>query len=210
MPNSRLSAVYSGLLQRGFQPPQAAALAGNIQQESSGSPTALNQASSAYGLLNWRGSRLSGLQAYAAATGRAASDPNAQLDYIVHEMQGPESSNVGAFLSAPDVRAANAALKKYIRYGNNEAGNQLNYALQFASQPMPKSNALTAANQVADTPANAPQFVNPAFSGAMPAVGNPVAPATSTAPVAAPTQAAPSPVAAPATGPSDDDILNAW
>lgn len=208
MPNSRLSAVYSGLLQRGFQPPQAAALAGNIQQESSGSPTALNQASSAYGLLNWRGPRLAGLQSYAAATGRQASDPNAQLDFIVHEMQGPEASNVGAFLAAPDVPAANAALKKYIRYGNNEAGNRLNYALQFASQPMPKSNALTAANQVADTPANTPQFVNPAFSGSMPAVGAPMGPATS----AAPPPAAPSPVAAPASvgGPSDDDLLNAW
>src|SRR6185437_11560939 len=177
-----------------------------IQQESSGSPTALNQASSAYGLLNWRGSRLAGLQAYASATGRPASDPNAQLDYIVHEMKGPEASNVGAFLAAPDVPAANAALKKYIRYGDTESGNRLNYALQFASQPMPKSNALMAANQVADAPANTPQFVNPAFSGAMPAVGAPVAPATP----AAPPSAAPAPVAAPAAGPSDDDILNAW
>lgn len=138
-------AIYSGLIARGFNPAQAAALAGNIEQESSFDPNSTNAASGAYGLLNWRGPRLAALQAYAKSTGRAASDPDAQLDYLVTEMQGPEAKNAAAFLGSGDVTAANDALAPYIRYGAKESGNRLQYAQDFAAKPHGATSAPDAA-----------------------------------------------------------------
>lgn len=126
--------IYDGFIARGFNPAQSAALAGNMQQESSFKPTAWNAASQAGGLMQWRLDRLAGLQSYATATGRDPADSNLQMDYVVHEMTGPEAKNSAAFLKANDVAGANAALKRYVRYGDTEAGNRLQYATNIANQ----------------------------------------------------------------------------
>jgi len=126
-------AVYQGLIARGFSAPQAAVLAGNAQQESSFNPNAVNPTSGAYGLMQWLGPRRTALNNYAQSTGRSAADPNAQLDFIATEMNGPEAGNVKDFLTAPDVSSANAALKQYLRYGANEGGNRLQYSMAFAN-----------------------------------------------------------------------------
>jgi len=125
--------IYSGLVARGFNPVQAAALTGNAQQESSFNPNAVNPTSGAYGLMQWLGPRRTALNNYAQSTGRSAADPNAQLDFIATEMNGPEAGNVKDFLTAPDVSSANAALKQYLRYGANEGGNRLQYSMAFAN-----------------------------------------------------------------------------
>lgn len=191
--------IYKGLLDRGFTAPQAAALAGNIQQESSFNPNAYNKGSDAQGLMQWRLDRKTGLSDYAKATGRDPSDPEAQLDYIVHEMTGPEAKNSAAFLKSGDVQTANDALKQFIRYGSNEGGKRLDYAMSFANQP--------GENQ---PPSSGPQpgFVNPSFSGAMPTV-----PSFGTAPAAGGVPAAPqaapdAPPASPAM--SDADLMKAF
>lgn len=206
MANKPAQQILHGLLVRGFSQPQAAALAGNIQQESSFNPAAYNKSSNAQGLMQWRLDRATGLANYARDTGRSAQDVDTQLDYIVHEMQGPEAKNVKDFLTAQDVQSANAALKKYIRYGDTEAGNRLGYAQAFADAPAPASgNALTAANTEAGGQSRNPLFVNPAFPNAQ----GPVAPDAASQPVAQPAAqpAAPAPQPAPA---NDDDILKAW
>lgn len=192
-------AIYQGLLARGFSQPQAAALAGNIQQESSFNPTASNKLSGAQGLLQWRQSRLAGLNDYAQASGRDPSDAGTQLDYLVNEMTGPEAKNAAAFLKAGDVQTANDALKQFIRYGSNEAGKRLDYSLAFAGQPGETAVAT-------QSKAN-PGFVNPTFNGAMPGVPSFLgASGTSGAPPAQPA----APAATPAQAGSDDDLLNAF
>lgn len=206
MANKPAQQILHGLLVRGFSQPQAAALAGNIQQESSFNPAAYNKSSNAQGLMQWRLDRATGLANYARDTGRSAQDVDTQLDYIVHEMQGPEAKNVKDFLTAQDVQSANAALKKYIRYGDTETGNRLGYAQAFADAPAPaSSNALTAANTEAGGQSSNPLFVNPAFPNAQ----GPVAPDAASQPAAQPVAqpAAPAPQPAPA---NDDDILKAW
>ena len=129
------TAFYGALLQHGFNPVQAAALAGNMQQESEFNPSAPNEKEGAFGLLQWRLERLQNLNAFAARRGTPISDVNTQIDFIKWEMAGPEAANAKAFLSAQTVDEANAALKGYIRYGDNSEGTRLRNADVFAGVP---------------------------------------------------------------------------
>ncbi|MGJ4997313.1 phage tail tip lysozyme [Bradyrhizobium sp. HKCCYLS3077] len=136
--------IYHGLLDRGYSPARAAALTGNILQESGGDPTRLNRKEGAQGLLQWRLDRLQGLRDYAASRGASANDPNVQLDYIGIEMGGKEKRSSAGFQAAGDVASANAALRPYIRYGDDSQGRRLAYAQGFlndGSRAVPLSMA---------------------------------------------------------------------
>lgn len=117
--------MVRGLMARGYPPHQAAALAGHFLQESGGNPSALNKDEGAFGLSQWRLDRRTNLEAFAKAQGKDPSDPNVQLDFVGHEMNGPEKKSGSAFLAAPDVSSASAALKPYIRFGDDSAGTRL-------------------------------------------------------------------------------------
>jgi len=153
--------IYQGLLDRGYAPTQAAALAGNIVQESGGNPSALNPGEGANGLLQWRLDRWQGLQDFAKARGTAPNDPNTQLDFIGSELSGPEKRSSTAFFGAPDLASANSALKRYIRYGDQSEGTRLANAQGFLNgQAAPMSMAgprpAAPAAAPAPTPAAAP------------------------------------------------------
>ncbi|MGJ4928157.1 phage tail tip lysozyme [Bradyrhizobium sp. HKCCYLS2038] len=160
--------IYHGLLNRGYSPARAAALAGNILQESHGDPTSLNSKEGAYGLLQWRLDRRQGLENFAASRGTSASDPNTQLDYIGVEMSGPERRSSAGFLNSEDVGSANAALKDYIRYGDDSQGKRLAYAQGFAGGEAPPAGPMAMAGPQAGAggaaPAGAPS--EPAGAGA--------------------------------------------
>jgi len=127
--------LYSALMQRGWAPHQAAALVGNMQQESNFNPGAINQGEGAHGLLQWRLDRWQNLQNFAASRGTSPFDRDTQLDYIGHEMKGPEARNASGFMAATDIPGANAALRRYIRYGDNSEGARLSFAQKAAGQP---------------------------------------------------------------------------
>src|SRR5258708_5491679 len=144
--------IMRGLIERGLSPVQAAALAGHSMQESGGNPADVNPKEDAHGLLNWRLDRWQGLQDFAKARGLPATDPNAQMDFMVHELHGPEAKASAGFLAATDLPSASAALKPFIRFGDNSAGTRLANAQGILAQFQPQG-------QMAATPA-AP--VNPA------------------------------------------------
>lgn len=191
---SKAQRAIEGLIARGFTPVQAAVLAGNIQQESGFNPAAYNPKEDAFGGIQWRLDRKKNLEAYAKDTGRDASDPEAQMDFLVQEMTGAvgnEAANAAAFLAAQDPYTANAALKKYIRYGDNSEGARLQNALGY----MGGSNTLTG-QQTADN-----AFVNPSFGGAeMPGV-----PQWNGTGYALPGDGQPAPSL---SGPADDQLLD--
>lgn len=137
--------VYQGFIKRGFYPHQAAVLAGNFQQESGFDPAAWNPKEEAAGAMQWRLDRRTGLEQYAQETGRRPDDLDAQMDWVVKEMTGPEAKNAAAFLSAGDLAGGNAAIRKYIRYGDNSEGARLKYAQAFAG-----SNDNTGGEAMAD------------------------------------------------------------
>ena len=126
--------MVQALVQRGYSPMQAAALAGHAGQESGYDPTNVNKGEDAHGLLQWRGSRWQGLQDFAKAQGKNPTDANVQLDYIGKEMHGPEAKSAAGFLAAPDVASASAALKPYIRFGDDSAGKRLGNSMDLYGQ----------------------------------------------------------------------------
>lgn len=128
---SKGAAVYQGLISRGLNPAQAAALTGNIKQESNFDPTRPNPGEGGIGLIQWRLGRRDQLNHFAAATGRSPTDLNTQLDFLMHEMKGPEAESAKDFLNATDVASANQALKPFIRYGDDSEGARLAYAQQI-------------------------------------------------------------------------------
>lgn len=203
--------VYEGFLQRGFSPVQAAVLTGNFQQESSFDPRAFNPKENAFGAMQWRLDRLTGLQNYAQTTGRAPDDIDAQMDWVVQEMQGPEAKNAAAFLTATDPAQANAALKRYIRYAHGSENARLQNAMSYIAPKQEGGNMLMA--QAAPTGGN--RFVNPAFPNAqmpdltgqgaqqpMPAPMPMPAPLNPQAPLQPPVERA-----SAGGGMSDDDLL---
>ena len=126
--------LYQGLISRGFNPAQAAALVGNMRQESSWNPSALNRGEGAIGLIQWENERRTNLENFAQATGRNPLSADTQMDFIVYEMRGAEAKNSAPFLAAQDINSANQALHGYIRYRNTgEIPTRAAYAQQIAS-----------------------------------------------------------------------------
>lgn len=126
--------IVRGLMARGYSAHQAAALAGHALQESGGSPTALNKDEGANGILQWRGSRWDDLQNFAKSQGKSPYDVETQLDFVGKELNGSEKKAGSAFLAAPDVASASAALKPFIRYGDNSDAARLGNAQGLFSQ----------------------------------------------------------------------------
>lgn len=163
--------LYNGLIQRGYAPYQAAALAGHMLQESGGNPAAVTQEQGApsNGLLQWRGDRFGNLQNFAKSQGKDWRDPNVQLDFIGREMSGPEAKAGASFNASTDVPSASAALKSYIRFGDNSADKRLSNAQNIFNQ----------ANSQGGAPSG-PSPADVAGPSASPPLG-PVAPVASTA-----------------------------
>jgi hypothetical protein len=123
------------LVSKGLTPAQAAGVVGNLIQESTLNSGAFNKSEGAYGLAQWRGSRLQDLQQFASSRGKDISDVNTQLDFIMHELAGKERKagamlassttaeeaafNFGKYYERPKVveqsrmQYANTALKEY-------------------------------------------------------------------------------------------------
>lgn len=173
--------MVRGFMARGYSPHQAAALAGHALQESGGNPAAVNPGEGANGLMQWRLDRWQGLQDYAKAQGKSPTDPNVQMDFVGQEFAGPEKKAASAFLAAPDVASASAALKPYIRFGDDSASARLananNLFSQVSAAPV---GALASAAPVAPiaAPAVAPAPAAPAapaLSGQVGALGKALA-----------------------------------
>jgi hypothetical protein len=120
--------IIDGLIARGMSPVQAAAVVGNMRQESGLNPHAVNAAEGANGLIQWRLDRWDGLRNFAASRGTSPNDQNTQLDFMMHELRGPEARAGSQFFAAQDLPSANRALKGYIRYGDDSEGTRLGYA----------------------------------------------------------------------------------
>jgi len=124
--------AYQILQQNDMPQMQAAVLAGNIQQESSGDPNAFNEKEGAKGVIQWRQDRLAKLEQFAADNGGDANSLETQLEFLVQEGEslgsGQDKAAWQEFMTATTPEAANAALKKFIRYGDESAGTRLEYA----------------------------------------------------------------------------------
>jgi len=118
--------VVQMLMQRGLSPVQAAALAGHMSQESGFNPAAYNPQEGAFGLIQHRLDRRDALNNFAGSRGVAPTDLPTQLDFILQEMRTTEKNRGGAdFLAGGDLPTLHAALKRYIRYGDDSDAKRI-------------------------------------------------------------------------------------
>lgn len=108
--------LVRGLTARGLPEHVAQGFALNAQDESGFNP-GINEANptvagsrGGFGLMQWTGPRRVALEKFAQSTGRPLADPDVQMDFLVQELQGPESRAAKAILSAPDTGSAAAAI----------------------------------------------------------------------------------------------------
>lgn len=104
----RAKAVYDGLIARGMDPETATGFAANAVQESRAMPnTGAGDMGASHGLMQWRADRLDN---YVRMFGHAPEkgDLNEQLDFVMHELSGPEAGawqNIQAAANDPAARA---------------------------------------------------------------------------------------------------------
>ena len=114
----RLQAA-SFLVSKGWSDVQAAAIVGNLMQESNLKPTAVNPSSGATGIAQWLGDRLTALQAKANW-----QDLQVQLDFVDEELNGSEKTAGDAIRLTTALDAATMAVRvSYERCGENEAAD---------------------------------------------------------------------------------------
>lgn len=114
--------IRSGLLARGMPAHVADAFIVNMQDESGLNP-GINEAApivpgsrGGFGLYQLTGPRRRDYEAFAASRGVDPADVDAQLDWLMHELEGPEARAAEAIFSAQDTpSAAVAILNKFLR-----------------------------------------------------------------------------------------------
>lgn len=134
--HTNLRMAYEYFLDKGLAPHQAAAIAGNIAQESGGHSRAEGGGKIAndpysLGFAQWNRDRLLGLQNFAAAQGTHVSDPRVQLDYMWHELNGSEKGALKALLASNNLEDATHAFGAAYERPNEKYANyagRVNYA----------------------------------------------------------------------------------
>lgn len=103
--------AFNWLVNRGYAPHQAAGIVGNLTQESNVQPSGVvGDHGTAFGIAQWRGPRLAGLQQFAKQNGQDWQSLDAQLGYLDHELKTTEKGAGDALRASPDVRAATRAV----------------------------------------------------------------------------------------------------
>lgn len=180
--------IVAGLVARGVPSVAAFALAGNMAVESGFDP-GINEIAplvpgsrGGFGLSQWTGPRRRSLEAYAQSRGADVSDPELQLDFLVHELNTTESRARDAIYGAQDLaQAARLVSERFLRPGIPHLDRRIEETMRIAGgsfpeatyQPPPaQSNALTAPAFVPMMPGSNATTFN-ALSGA-PSAPNPV------------------------------------
>lgn len=136
--------VFVYLTEKGMTAEGAAAILGNLHQESGLSPTAVNPSSGAYGLCQWLGDRKTGLENYARSKGVDPSDIETQIEFMWMEIdpsadktyanQQISASDFEAMMNATDIeRATHLFRRKFERCGEGEANDarRIEMALRY-------------------------------------------------------------------------------
>lgn len=108
--------LRQGLVQRGLPAHVADAFILNFQDESGLNP-GINEAKplvpgsrGGFGLSQWTGPRRVAYERFAAGRGAPLDDPDAQMDFLMMELQGSEARAARSILSAPDTATAAVAI----------------------------------------------------------------------------------------------------
>lgn len=133
------SAIREGLIARGLPEHVADGFIMNFQDESGLNP-GINEISpivpgsrGGFGLYQLTGPRRTAYESFASERGVDPADVDAQLDWLMYELQGPEAKAAQSILSAPDAGSAGAAIvNNFLRpaeqHRNSRAARYMNGA----------------------------------------------------------------------------------
>jgi len=125
----------------GLTPEQAAGVVGNLVQESRLNSGAHNKSEGAYGLAQWRLSRLADLTTFAAGKGKDIGDPKTQLDFLIHELKGKEKRAGQMLASSNTVEEAAFNFGKYYERPKTVETSRMQYASKALAEYKPTSGA---------------------------------------------------------------------
>lgn len=172
--------------QHGLSPVAAAGVVGNLYQESGFNPNATHDGGRGYGMAGWDPQRTAALQAFAQSQGKAPSDPQVQLDFVVNE---GKSGDMGAqrawqmLQTAKTPEEATTALMHYFRPAgytpnNPQGGNAYAQRVQYSQALLPGGAPAAGGNPAPASPSapsappqNAIQQLDPAVRASIAAVG---------------------------------------
>lgn len=115
-PDNSGTDIRAGLIERGMPEHVADGFMMNFQDESGLNPGINEQnptvpgSRGGFGLAQWTGPRRRALETFAEMRGANVADPNTQLDFLMTELQGPESGAARSILSSQDAGQAGAAI----------------------------------------------------------------------------------------------------
>jgi hypothetical protein len=110
----RARAVRDGLIARGMRPDSAIGFAANALHESSAQPgTGPGDAGASHGLFQWNADRLARFQATHNGLSPEQTPLGTQLDYVVSELNGPESAARDAIMGANGPAEKAAAVSQF-------------------------------------------------------------------------------------------------
>ena len=114
----------------GLTPIQAAAVVGNLQQESGAglNPTAVNPDSGAYGIAQWYRGRFTNLKTFAQQKGGSHSDFKIQLLFLQHELNGSEKAAFQSLKRQTNLEAAAADFEIKFERANHGIPQRQAYA----------------------------------------------------------------------------------
>ena len=153
--NAVANTCYEVFIAAGCTPEVAAAILGNLQQESSLSTTIVNSSSGATGLCQWLGTRLTALKNYASSKGGSWTDAKIQAEWCMEELKGKdpttksflqskEGLTVEEFMQLTDLKRAVVAFRRcFERCGESEAADtkRYNYAKAWYDQIVKKEGS---------------------------------------------------------------------
>jgi hypothetical protein len=140
--------VREKLIARGLPPHVAEGFVMNFQDES-GFDSGVNERNptvpgsrGGFGLYQLTGPRRVQYEAFASERGVDPSDVDTQLDFMMMELEGPESAAAQSILSAPDAGSAAAAivsdfLRPSAEYRDQRVANYLSTSAQSPLRPVP-------------------------------------------------------------------------
>lgn len=181
--------AYNFFIQKGYSPHAAAALAGQAQWESSGSPTIQDpRGEGSIGLFQWRLDRRTGLNDFAKARGLDPTAENTQLEYSDWELNNTERGYGDMLRGARDGTEANRAVISYLRPAgwtrdNPQAGHAWSNRVALSNAINPDGGRYDVA---AAEPTSAPAPVAQQPTAASPAPAPEMAPSAPLMPVQQP------------------------
>ena len=107
--------IFDFLLNKGVPPAGAAAILGNIENESSFDPTEVNSIGCS-GLAQWYKGRLEGLKNYAKSKGKEWTDVEIQMEYLWKELNSKEYIKIKNVIMATTEDTGNTSKKDGLQY----------------------------------------------------------------------------------------------